>query len=390
MKNRGPEKAHVRATLPRRSWQRCHRVKTPLSLASGARILIIAGACVFAACGAQGPPRPPRVEKPERVNDLAATQIGRTLTLRCTPPALATDGERLSKPLTLEIFRSQKSPGSQAAPHAASSLATPWKSIAPGDLARYTQGGKIVVRDPFSEQEFRQSVGGTLEFAVRGVTRSFRGRPIGGDVSKAVEVRLLDVSPAIQGLAGMAQEHAIVLRWTPPGENLTGGAVTNLAGYRVYKSVTGKPDSFTALADAERPSYEDGDFVFGKTYYYRVRALFRSNGQTAESDDSPPFVITPHDIFPPAAPLGLTALYSSGVVELIWNVSPEPDLAGYNVYRREATAGAFTKLNRSLVETPTFRDSTVAPGRRDVYRVTAVDLAGNESAPSAEVEVETQ
>ena len=375
-------------------------MKTSSTLAPGARILVIACTCLLAACGAQGPPRPPRIEKPERVTDLAVAQVGRTLNISFTPPALATDGERLSKPVTLEIFRAQKAPGSKVETPAPMSLGPPWKALAPDDQARYKQGEKIVVRDQLSEQEFRQSVGWTLEFAVRGATRGFRGRPIEGDLSKAVEIRLLDVSAAIQGLVGHAEEHAIVLKWTPPSQSLTGGPVANLganlAGYRVYKSATGKPDSYTAVAETKGPTYEDHDFVFDRTYYYRVRAVFRADGQTSESEDSLPFVITPHDIFPPAPPAGLTALYSSGAVELIWTASTEPDLAGYNVYRREVQAApggasaAATKLNRSLVETPIFRDSTVEPNRRYLYKVTAVDLAGNESAASAEVEVETQ
>src|SRR5690242_17057110 len=115
-------------------------LKIPLILARHARILPIACACLLAACGAQGPPRPPRIEKPERVADLAVAQVGRTRILSFTPPALATDRERLSKPLTLEIFRALKATGSQGAPSRPVDLGTPWKTLAPGDLARYTQG----------------------------------------------------------------------------------------------------------------------------------------------------------------------------------------------------------------------------------------------------------
>ena len=66
----------------------------------------------------------------------------------------------------------------------------------------------------------------------------------------------------------------------------------------------------------------------------------------------------------------------------------EAKIAGYRVYRRDRDNGAWGRLNSELVATPAYRDTTVEAGRRYGYRVTAVDAAGNESAPSDEV-VET-
>jgi fibronectin type 3 domain-containing protein len=66
-------------------------------------------------------------------------------------------------------------------------------------------------------------------------------------------------------------------------------------------------------------------------------------------------------------------------------------LAGYFVYRQEvdakgAVAGTATRLNLTPVVGPAYRDQTAVAGRRYAYRVTAVDTAGNESAPSADVQ----
>ena len=47
------------------------------------------------------------------------------------------------------------------------------------------------------------------------------------------------------------------------------------------------------------------------------------------------------------------------------------------------------KLNSPLLETPVFRDESVAAGRKYIYRVTALDLTHNESPPSEEVPAET-
>ena len=350
-------------------------------------------ACLFAACAAQGPPRPPRVERPEQITDLTVTQVGRTLELSFTPPELATDGERLSKPLEIEIFRGVTPAGQKPAPVAASS--TPWKTLEPGDLARYTQGEKIQVSSVLSEPEFSQAMGSTFTLAVRGLTRGFQRRPIPGQWSKAAPVTLLDVSAPVEGLAGRTTEHSLDLHWMPPSKGLAGGVLPPVAGYRVYRSKTGKADSFESVADTADSSYQDHDFVFDTTYFYKVRALFKLEGETAESDDSKPFAITPHDIFPPGAPAGLSGIYNGAAVELIWTANTEPDLAGYNVYRRDETAPGNAsapppKLNREPVGTPVYRDTSVERGHHYAYWVTAVDRAKNESALSAVVRVETQ
>ena len=52
-------------------------------------------------------------------------------------------------------------------------------------------------------------------------------------------------------------------------------------------------------------------------------------------------MVTPRDVFPPAAPVGLEAAIvpatpqGAAYVELSWAISPEPDLAGYRVYRSD-------------------------------------------------------
>ena len=349
----------------------------------------IAAGCalLLAACASQGPPRPPRIERPERVTDLAVAQIGRALELSFTPPALATDGERLSKPLEIEIFRSVTPPGQKTVD--ALGAGRPWTTLLGSDLGRFARGQKIIYPSLLPEPEFSRSLGSTFAFAVRGLTRGFRHRPIPGEASKTVEALLLDVSGPVEGLAVQPAEHALELRWQPPSRTLSGGAPADLAGYRVYKSQTGKPDSFRLLGETASAAYQDPDFQFKNTYFYKVRAVFKRDGQVAESEDSEAVKITPLDTFPPPPPAGLTGLYTVGQVELIWTANTEPDLAGYNVYRRD-DGGPPHRVSRTLVSTPIFHDSSVALGHAYGYEVTAADLAGNESRPSAEVQIQVQ
>jgi endonuclease I len=91
------------------------------------------------------------------------------------------------------------------------------------------------------------------------------------------------------------------------------------------------------------------------------------------------------DIIPPAAPTGLAAVAGNGRVDLDWNDNAEADLAGYDVFRATASGGPFTKLNAVLVGASLYADTTVVNGTTYYYRVTAVDMSSNASAPSATV-----
>jgi hypothetical protein len=189
-------------------------------------------------------------------------------------------------------------------------------------------------------------------------------------------------------MEGKTTEKAIELRWRPPAKTLEGLPVRYLAGYRVYRSPTGKLGSFQLLGESKEPPYLDRDFEFGRSYSYEVRALFKDGGTTAESEGSQPYEVIPRDTFPPAPPTGLTALYTAAAVELVWTANSENDLAGYYVYRRE-NGEQPKKLNKELLRTPILRDVSVQPGHIYFYRVTALDLSNNESQPGEEISVET-
>jgi hypothetical protein len=106
-----------------------------------------------------------------------------------------------------------------------------------------------------------------------------------------------------------------------------------------------------------------------------------------EGDDSPPANLVAHDIFPPAVPSGLQAVFSGPgqkpAIDLVWAPNTEPDLAGYNIYRQEGS-GASAKINSELVKSPAYRDAEIASGHSYTYSVSAVDVRGNESRPSEE------
>src|SRR5262249_40342193 len=106
-----------------------------------------------------------------------------------------------------------------------------------------------------------------------------------------------------------------------------------------------------------------------------------------DGDDTASIEVITHDVFPPAVPAGLQAVFSgegqSSFIDLVWTPDTDSDLAGYDVYRHEDGTEPM-KLNTELVKTPAYRDKAVASGRQYFYVVSAVDVRGNESARSEE------
>jgi fibronectin type III domain protein len=316
-------------------------------------------------------------------------QVGRKLEIGFTAPTLATDGERLSKAIAVQIFRTVTPIGQTPAEKPAA--LKPWVVLPSQDLTRYTQTqtGKVEYVELLSDEEFPQAVGSTFTFTVRALTRGFRGHPVESEFSNMTQVAVLDVSRPPENVQARTTEKAVELNWSRPGQSLSGHPISNLSGYRIYRGERGQPGSLQPRGEARSETYADADFHFGHSYSYKVRAVFGAGERRAETEDSLPVEITPRDTFPPATPTRLSAVYAAQVVELIWTANTEPDLAGYNVYRREEP-GTSHQINQELLPTPIYRDSSVEAGRKYSYQVTAVDLAGNESPTSAEVLVETR
>ena len=130
-------------------------------------------------------------------------------------------------------------------------------------------------------------------------------------------------------------------------------------------------------------------------------------GSTSGSDGSEiavasapnaPVVVDTRDVFPPAVPKGLVAIYSETThsVDLSWAPDMEPDLAGYVVERSRmpedvshGDASPWTRLADG-VAVPGYSDRQVQPGSTYRYTVRAVDRHGNTSAASASVSVRTE
>ena len=146
------------------------------------------------------------------------------------------------------------------------------------------------------------------------------------------------------------------------------------------------------IQDCSKTELLDQSFEWEQTHSYRatvvtVVSVLGKPEMQVEGDDTPSVKVFAHDVFPPAVPTGLQAVFSgvgqAPFIDLVWAPVTDADLAGYNVYRHEE-GGQAVKINSELVKTPAFRDSNVVAGKKYFYSVSAVDLRGNESARSEE------
>jgi fibronectin type 3 domain-containing protein len=153
------------------------------------------------------------------------------------------------------------------------------------------------------------------------------------------------------------------------------------AHYRIYRRAGDA--SASPIHELDGTEFTDPGAQYGTTYYYSVEA-YRTGGDIhATSQRSAEVEITPEDKFPPPVPTGVAAVVSTGSIELVWEPSAAPDLAGYRIYRA-AGAGPLEKRAETR-EAPSYSDAKIEPGKSYRYAVTAFDKAGNESEMSGPV-----
>jgi hypothetical protein len=354
-----------------------------------------------AGCGAPGEPVPPIPPVPEAVTDLTAKQSGDGVQLTFTMPAKSTLGSKLEQTPTFEVMRG--APRADGTPDPKSFRVV---DTVPGALAsRYVQHGQIVFLDPVAPSDPQVRAGQPLVYHLRTLISEKHPSPNSADVA----VHIYPVAEAISTLTATVTEHGIELKWAPPTRMSSGEALAAIKEYHVYRGEPNPPapdqpasnssqspwkSPLLQLSATTSPEYRDSGFDYGKTYVYMVRAAVDSLAGVLESNDSNQVSLTPKDTFPPAAPQGIVAAVQPGasaanpIVELSWSINVEPDLAGYRVYRSEKEGDRGPLLNSDLLPSPAYRDRGARPGQQYWYTVTAVDRAGNESAPSSQVAVD--
>jgi fibronectin type 3 domain-containing protein len=361
-----------------------------------ARLFVAILLTLLAACGTPRPPLPPSLELPKPVADLRGFRKADKVTLIWTVPTTTTDKttlRHLGPSLvcrSIEIAINRCDPvgtlqPSELPPPKPAQQTNPKNKNKPAIVpvqATYTD-----VLLPKLEQVDPR---GFLTYAVETENTGLRS----AGISNQIRIPLVPTLSVPPDLSASLTADGVVLTWSGVLPEVQSPGVTYT--YRIYRR--DRATKAVAVAGelpvslAAQPKLVDSGMEWQKTYDYwitvvSVLTISRNSAFPVEGEDSAAIEVAAMDIFPPATPNGLLAVASGEgqppFIDLTWAPNTEPDLAGYNVYRRPGT-GDWAKINTEPVKSPTFRDTDVVRGNEYKYSVSAVDLRGNESSRSEE------
>jgi len=354
----------------------------------GGKLLLAVGAGLgMVGCAAIGPPRPPSLELPKPPTDLRATRKGDKVVLSWSVPALTTDHQAVRSFGPTRICR-----GTDAA---LAQCGTPVGEAAPAKIESKTRAAQKIPAnyiDTLFSAEVQPEMSGFATYAVEVLNANGRG----AGLSNQARVPLARTLPPPPDFGAHLTGQGVVLNWR---EALVGFSNPNPVSYlyRVYRRTEGGKANLVGevpVLGELNLWLTDTSIEWEQTYYYHVEAVTVLSADASdhkkieiEGEDSAEVKVFAHDVFPPAVPAEVQAVFSGPgqqpAIDLVWAPVADMDLAGYNVYRREA-GGTPVKLNVELVRTPAYRDASVAAGKSYLYAVSAVDVRGNESARSEE------
>jgi hypothetical protein len=334
---------------------------------------------LLASCGSPGVPLPPSLQLARPVTDLRAVRKGDEVHLTWTIPTQTTEHQNLRHNLIVEICRAEA---------ALKNCGTPLAQLAfqpvPRNASENQKNGAYT--DHLSSAP--SSATSNFVYAVSVMNSYHRS----AGLSNQVGVPSAPTLAPPRSFRAELNDQGVQLSWDAVEAPNTPGLSFV---YRVYRrDQVSNADAIAGeipVQGQSSPGLLDRSFEWEKTYSYRmtVVTVIAANGaeKQVEGDDSPPVQVIAHDVFPPAIPAGLQAVFSGPgqklFIDLVWTPDTEPDLAGYNVYRHEQD-GQPAKLNSDLVKSPAYRDTAVSPGHQYSYSVSAVDVRGNESSRSEE------
>lgn len=354
-------------------------------------------------CASPGPPLPPSLKLPEIATNVTAARVGGAVTITWITPARTTDKLFITGKIEAVVCRELPFAGQKAANGGCAPVIR--LPVTPGASKAEVSLPAALLAEPPRLLAYRVEL------------RNESGHSAGPSAPAYVAS---GPSPAaIENMHAMATKRGVVLEWKAEGkpDSASDEAIelvrTALDAPAPLAAVNGRK-SVLPLGDKEPKEAHflaggssglldaggtiDGTAMLGRSYRYTAQRVRTAvvDGKTLEvrSVASAELTVKVPADYPPDTPAALVTIagFQGGaqkpVIDLSWEPVMEARLAGYRVYRREGYAGEWTRLDAEVVRVAAYRDLTVVAGRSYTYRVTAVNEAGSESGPSAQV-VET-
>lgn len=332
------------------------------------------------ACGKKGPPLAPEITFPQPVSDLQAFSYRGNLYLKWTIPKKNVNGTRLTNLLGFRIFRQTHSLG-----EASSTWAAKFDLVAEIDLdfPRQTrvQDGVVIWKDETIKphQEYVYLV---IAYNI------FKGASPESNQVRVAWGSLLYPPDQI----GLRQDHrALEIFWKTPTYLWTDMEKAEFQGMNIYRRKAGESYGFSPLnpQPLRENKYWDGQVELGQKYFYEVRPVRKFRSTLLEGRGSAEVSGIAKTMLPPAAPTGLIGVFQRDGIALRWDAHPEPDIAGYDLYRRGEDEKEFRKINPRLLTERYYLDINVDHRKTYYYRLKAIDSSPDrkESEFSREAEV---
>jgi len=349
--------------------------KIPRTLSFLLILLFLGLLLLIGGCGKKLAPVPPDAVLPAAVRNFSVSQEGDALALSWLFPRENLLGQPLTQIQGFRVLRAELK-GVDAGPPALSDFVV----LADIDLAyprvAEVRGEAVVYQDRnlAPERRFFYKVAAYDQDRYEGAWSKTLSHAWG----------VLPRTP--QGLKAAPGDRIVRLTWQPVTQLQDGRPIRDLAGYRVYRRsgdqswIKVTPEPLTVA------SFQDVAVLNDVEYSYKVRAVRRVGPDFIESLDTPTLTAMPEKRTAPPPVLNLVAVAGERGVELRWDPSPAPDVAGYKIYRRQEGEVEFKLITPALVTRPAYLDEKTARGRSYHYYVTAVDTSrrANESIPSEE------
>lgn len=339
---------------------------------------------IFAGCGKRRPPLPPIERVQQRTEFLSGVQRGNQVILSWPAPLRNAPDKSVQSIRRIDVYRLAERP---TAPLALTEEEFGRRSTLVGSVT-YDEIKDAVGTLTYSDSLELAGESARLRYAVRYVNAAGQRAAFSNFLTIEPSARVAQ-PPTLTTTGKEISETSITINWTPPTANIDGSTPVNLLGFNVYRlDETQREVSPTPINSAlvSGTQYSDQTFKFGENYTYFVRSVsLGTEGAQVESLNSNPLTISPRDVFPPSAPASITIAAAPGRLSIFFPANPEPDIAGYNIYRStdpDLPKEQWTKLTTDLLTRTSFQDENVESGRRYHYYLTAVDQSGNFSQPS--------
>jgi len=335
------------------------------------------------ACGKRGDPKPPVPVIPQATTDLVVTQRGDKVLLTWTYPSLTTAGKSLTEIKRITVLRSVDEHETPLTETQFAKVSTKVDSMEKANLASATAGAKLLFTD---SPPLRTADGRPVHLTYAVVTE--------GAVARSTPSNLAPITPAAVGLPpeevkAEANEKGVTITWKAPAQSAGNQGVPVIAGYFIYRTPLNEvPTELTPPINAtptngmtyvDTPPYGDHE--------YRVAAVANAGPPVLQGDLSAPAKVRFKDFVPPPAPASITPLIEENAVRLIWDPVEATDLAGYRLYRTEATGHdenrkeiGTTNVFAGEIKETQYTDKAVNLGIAYRWAVVSVDKSNNESA----------